>query len=142
MFLLSLTSTIIHIKKDGLRVVKAWIIVPSLLWHVVILLLQLFVQVFYQFYFHFLVYTLERDSFIKCIFELLGLIFDINILVLDLPLNTFHVRLDVVNVLDSLMCILVSDVTKDSENLHILLLQIFNHIEQLLIFSSKFQEIA
>ena len=139
LLLLSLTGAIVHIKKDCLRVVKARIVVASLIRYILVFFLQLFVQVFDKFDFHFLVYAFKWHGFIKCFLELFGLILDVDVLIFDLTLNSFHVRFDVIDVLDSLVRGLISDIVEDAQDLAVLLLQIFDHEMHFLVFSSEFE---
>ena len=119
--------SVIHVKEDCLCVIKIWIIKLSLR-IMVILFLQLFIQVFNQLNFHFLVYSIQRYSFIQSFFQFFWLIFDIHVLVFNFSLDTFHVGLDVVNVLDSLVCCLVRNIGENAKYFAVFLLQIFYHL--------------
>lgn len=140
--LLRNTGAIVHIKENGLRVVEAWIIIRPLRRLVVILFLQLFVEVLDEFDLHFLVNAVERHRLVQCLLQLLGLILDVQILVLDLSLDALHVRFDVVDVLNPLVGCLIRNIVEDAEDLTILLLQVLHHLMHLLVLSSEFEQVA
>ena len=128
----------LHILENSLRIVEPTTHVNV---GISVLLPMFLIHIFDKFNLHFLFNSIKTHRLVSSITQLLGLCFDVNVLFFYSFFEAFHVRFDVVNVLNPLLRRRTSYISKDLLYLKILHLQLINLMNQSNIFSFKLTEV-
>jgi len=134
--------SILHIIKNGLSGIQIIIIASFLMDELSKLFLMFFVHEFYKFSFKSLINVFNGHCLVNCILQLLRLGLDVLILVLYFLFNSFHMRLNIINVINSFLSGRFRNVIEDPEYIHVLSLQILYLFLKSLIFTSELHQVV
>lgn len=134
----SLTIPILNVRKNGLSVIQ--ILRMSLTWIGILLgFPEFFVKESNELNFHFFIDIFKCHGFVKSLFQFFSLSFYEYILFLDFLLNSTHVPLYVVDVINSLLGRLYHNIVENFENLHVFFFHFLDLHGHFLIFTFEFK---
>ena len=122
----------LHILENSLRIVEP---TPHVNVGIRVLFPMLLIHIFDEFNLHFLFNSIKTHRLVGSITQLLSLCFDVSVLFFYSFFEAFHVRFDVVNILNPLLRRRTSYISKNLLNFKILQLQFINLVDQTNIFS-------
>lgn len=128
----------LHVLENSLRIVQPTTHINV---GVCVLFPMFLIHIFYELNLHFLLDSIKTHRLVCGITQLLSLCFYVNVLFLYSFFEAFHIRFDVINILNSLLCIRRSNIAKNLLDFQKLELKFVNLLNETDVFTFEIAKV-